>query len=77
MAAVQIVIAPFIKWNLIVVDPDDNKFVDCAICAGAECVITHDAHFDVLKKIAFPSVRVLSPEEFKKIYELTQKTKYS
>jgi uncharacterized protein len=68
-------ITPFIKWELIVADPDDNKFVDCAISAGAECIITHDTHFDVLKKTPFPSVRILSPEEFKAIYELTLKTR--
>ncbi len=69
-------ITPFIKWELIVADPDDNKFVDCAISAGAECIITHDAHFDILKTTPFPSVRILSPEEFKEIYQLTAKTKY-
>jgi predicted nucleic acid-binding protein len=69
-------ITPFIKWELIVADPDDNKFVDCAISAGAECIITHDAHFDILKTTPFPTVRILSPEEFKAIYELTVKTKY-
>lgn len=60
---------PFIKWNLINADLDDNKFVDCAICAGAECIITHDAHFNILKSISFPSVNVLSPEEFSQGYQ--------
>jgi uncharacterized protein len=62
-------IAPFIKWELIVDDPDDNKFVACAISAGAECIITHDAHFKILKKIPFPSVRVFTPEGFEEVYK--------
>jgi uncharacterized protein len=62
-------INPFIKWNLITADPDDNKFADCAISAGAECIITHDSHFKVLKDLSFPSVKVLTPEEFKSILQ--------
>lgn len=61
-------INPFIKWDLIGADPDDNKFVDCAISAGAECIITHDAHFKILKEIPFPSVKAITPEGFKNIY---------
>jgi uncharacterized protein len=60
---------PFIKWNLISKDEDDNKFVDCAISSGAECIVTHDAHFNILKNISFPSIKVYSPEEFKEIYK--------
>ncbi len=66
-------IVPFIKWNLIISDPDDNKFVDCAINAGAECIITHDAHFNILKTVTFPLVRVLTPEEFKEVYGFSKK----
>jgi uncharacterized protein len=60
---------PFINWNLIAADEDDNKFADCAINAGAECIITRDAHFNVLTKIPFPSVKVFTPEEFQEIYK--------
>ncbi|MDR2232566.1 MAG: putative toxin-antitoxin system toxin component, PIN family, partial [Tannerella sp.] len=35
------------NWNLIVADPDDNKFVDCALNAGAEYIVTNDKHFNV------------------------------
>lgn len=61
-------VKPFINWNLISMDEDDNKFVDCAINAGAECIITQDAHFNILKRTPFPSVKVFTPEEFDKIY---------
>jgi uncharacterized protein len=49
---------------LITIDPDDNKFVDCAIAAGADYIITNDHHFDILAQISFPEVRVCSAEEF-------------
>jgi putative PIN family toxin of toxin-antitoxin system len=61
-------IQPFINWNLMTVDEDDNKFADCAINSGAECIITRDGHFNVLKKIPFPSVKVFTPEEFQVLY---------
>ncbi|WP_345270209.1 putative toxin-antitoxin system toxin component, PIN family [Nibrella viscosa] len=54
---------PFFWW-LIKADPDDNKFVDAALIAGADYIVTNDAHFKVLKDIPFPSVNVISLPEF-------------
>ena len=36
------------RFNVIPGDPDDNKFVDCAIAARAEFVVTEDQHFSAL-----------------------------
>lgn len=58
----------YYRWNLITKDPDDNKFVDCAIAAGADYIITEDKHFDILHKIDFPSVKVISASDFIKMY---------
>ena len=52
------------RFGLIESDPDDNKFVDCAIVANAEYIVTDDAHFDVLKDIPFPRVLVMTAEAF-------------
>lgn len=52
------------KWELIKSDPDDNKFVDCAIVANAHYIVTEDTHLNVLKYIAFPHVEVLKLNEF-------------
>ena len=49
---------PHFRFGLIEQDPDDNKFVDCAIVAGAEYIVSEDAHFRVLDTIPFPSVSV-------------------
>mgnify|MGYP001328586116 CR=1 FL=1 len=54
-------------WNLITVDPDDNKFVDCAVAANADFICTEDKHFKVLKKIPFPPVKVISADDFVEI----------
>ena len=44
---------PHFRFRLIEQDPDDNKFVDCAIVAGADYIVSEDAHFRVLEKIPF------------------------
>ncbi len=54
----------YYRWNLIVADPDDNKFIDCAVAAQAEAIVTNDNHFGVLKQIDFPPLAILSADEF-------------
>ncbi len=55
------------RFNLIKSDPDDNKFVDCAIVSNAEMIITNDKHFDELKSIDFPKVEVIRASQFLEI----------
>lgn len=56
---------PAWHFNLITSDPDDNMFVDCAVCGQAEYIISNDRHFDVLKQnVSFPQLRVLKIQEF-------------
>ena len=57
------------NWNLIAVDPDDNKFVDCAIAGNADIIITNDSDFNILKQIDFPKVNVATIEEFELIFK--------
>ncbi len=59
-------VTKYFKWNLIVEDPDDNKFVDCAIAGNAKFIITHDRHFNIKKKIEFPKVEVINVHQLKK-----------
>ena len=61
--------SPTYFWNLIPNDPDDNKFVDCAIDADVDYIITNDKHFDILKTINFPSVSTLTLQEFMTILQ--------
>lgn len=55
---------PHYRFRLIENDPDDNKFVDCAIIAGADYIVSEDAHFRILKEIAFPKVNVIRLKQF-------------
>ena len=57
-------ITKYYKWNLIDADPDDNKFVDCAVACDAKYLVSDDKHFRVLKQVEFPKVEVISAEEF-------------
>ena len=59
-------IDPHFRFGLIEADPDDNKFVDCAVAASAKYIVTQDHHFDILKEVPFPKVEVLSLEAFLK-----------
>lgn len=56
--------SPYYKFNLIAADPDDNKFVDCAIVATAKYIVTEDHHYDVLKGCSFPKVDVVDLDTF-------------
>lgn len=55
---------PYYHFGLITADPDDNKFVDCAIAASARCIVSNDRHSDVLRHIAFPHVEVQTLKAF-------------
>ena len=54
----------FFKWQLIEIDKDDNKFIDCAIAGNVDYLVTNDKHFDVLKSIEFPPITLINIEEF-------------
>jgi putative PIN family toxin of toxin-antitoxin system len=43
-------------------DPEDDKFIRCALAAGAEYIISGDKHLLALKE--YQKIRILSPSEF-------------
>ena len=57
-------IQKFYYWQLVTADPDDDKFVDCAVASNADFLVTNDGHFNVLKKIPFPKVEILNADDF-------------
>ena len=61
---------PTFHFNLITADPDDNKFVDCAIIAGATYIVSNDRHFGELKRYDFPKVDVRTLSDFLSIVRL-------
>ncbi|MCC5945701.1 MAG: putative toxin-antitoxin system toxin component, PIN family [Bernardetiaceae bacterium] len=56
---------PYYNWHLIHNDKDDNKFVDLALTAGADCLVSNDKDFNVLKTIDFPKIQLLTLNDFK------------
>ena len=56
----------YYHFRLIEADAYDNKFVDCAVAANAEYIVTNDAHFDILKQIDWPKLTVTTIKEFAK-----------
>lgn len=66
--------SPYYHFELITSDPDDNKFVDCAIVASAKYIVTEDHHYDVLKSCSFPKVDVIDLDSF--LREVQQLSSY-
>ncbi len=61
-------ITRYYKFHLLQ-DPDDNKFVDCAIISNAQCIVSHDTDFASLQAIDFPKVRVMNTTQFKEFLQ--------
>lgn len=64
-------IKPIEKLDIIKDDPDDNKFLECAIAASAEYIISGDKHLLILKQ--FRDIKVVSPAEFVRIINKEKK----
>ena len=54
----------YIHFGLIKQDVDDNKFVDCAVAANAEYIVSNDSHFSILKEIDWPKLEVITINDF-------------
>lgn len=57
-------IQKYYHWQLIEADPDDNKFIDCAIAASAELLVSHDGHFRVINQYPYLNINLLSATAF-------------
>ena len=56
-------VSPTFRFQLITADPDDNKFTDCAISAGADYLVTEDRHFAPLATAGYHP-QPITPAEF-------------
>lgn len=63
---------PSYKRQLVEKDPDDNKFVDCAIGANVAYLVSNDRHIRNLLQIPdlFPPVPVVTVQQFKALFEV-------
>jgi len=55
-------IIPRIKIDVIQVDPEDNKILECAAEAGANYIITGDIH--LLELQSFKEIKIVNPAKF-------------
>ena len=56
-------ITPYYHFKLIAADPDDDKFVDCAVAGNAKYIVTEDSHYDVLAGLEFPKVDIIKLDD--------------
>jgi putative PIN family toxin of toxin-antitoxin system len=57
-----LLVKPAIKLNVVTDDPDDNRFLEAAVTAKANCVVSLDRH--LLELNAFRNIPVISPAKF-------------
>ncbi len=55
-------IDPETKLNVIADDPDDNKFLECAVEGEADYIISGDKHLKSLK--SFSGIKIVDPAAF-------------
>ena len=56
------------KINAVKDDPDDNKFIECAVALKADVIITGDKAIKAIKE--YMGIKILTPQEFLKKYEM-------
>jgi putative PIN family toxin of toxin-antitoxin system len=58
----SVIIVPTQRINVIKDDPQDNRFLECALEAGAEYLVTGDRH--ILKLSSHKSVKIICAKDF-------------
>jgi uncharacterized protein len=61
----SICIKPSVNLTIIKNDPDDNKFLECAVSAQAKYIISGDTHLTDLKR--YHDILIVTPTEFFRI----------
>ena len=62
--SISTIVEPHQKFKIIEDDPDDDKFLDCAIEGNVEFIISQDRH--LLKLQEFEGIKIITPSEFLK-----------
>lgn len=57
-----IAIEPNVHLDIVKEDPDDNKFLECAVIAGADFIVSGDSH--LLKFRKYQGIEILKISEF-------------
>jgi uncharacterized protein len=56
------------KMKVVKDDPEDDKFIECAVALKAEVLITGDNALKTLR--AYMGIKILTPQEFLKTHEI-------
>jgi len=48
-------------------DPDDNKFIECAVALNAKCIVSGDKHLLSVKK--YIDIEIVNPKELLESYD--------
>ena len=56
---------PHFRMGVITADPDDNKFVDCALAANADYLVSEDSQFYIFRSLAFPHLNLVTLDDFR------------
>lgn len=59
-------VEPEVRFDSVPEDPADNRFLECAVAGGAECILTSDRH--LLTLVEFRGVRILTAGAFVREY---------
>ena len=62
-----VLVEPTGSLDVVQDDPSDNKFIECALAAGAEYVVSGDPH--LLRIGHYEEIQILRPAEFRLLIE--------
>jgi putative PIN family toxin of toxin-antitoxin system len=62
LTQISILVVPTVKVTVVTDDPDDNKFLECALAGNALYVISRDPHLLTLE--VYNDIRILRPHIF-------------
>jgi putative PIN family toxin of toxin-antitoxin system len=67
LVRVCILVEPSERLAVVEEDPDDDKFIECAVAAGADYIVTGNKH--LLKLGSFRGIQILRPALFLRLFD--------
>lgn len=61
----SIIVRPMFELHVVKEDPNDNKFIECAVAGKADYIVSQDKH--LLKIGEYENIKTIHPKEFLKI----------
>lgn len=64
--AISTIISPVTRLDAVKEDPDDNRILECAVDGMVDYLVSQDNH--LLKFSKYGKIRIVSPEEFLRLF---------